>query len=164
VDLAAIGGSALTDARIAVPETPGSGIPVTYVPARNTLFLALALGWAEVAGAEEIFIGVNAVDYSGYPDCRPEFIAAFEQLARLATRTGAEGGRLHIRAPLLALSKAEIIRRGTALGVDYGQTVSCYQANEQAKACGRCDSCRLRREGFAAAGVPDPTRYAAPSA
>jgi 7-cyano-7-deazaguanine synthase len=164
VDLAAIGGSALTDARIAVPETPGSGIPVTYVPARNTLLLALALGWAEVAGAEEIFIGVNAVDYSGYPDCRPEFIAAFEQLARLATRTGVEGGRFHIRAPLLALSKAEIIRRGTALGLDYGETVSCYQANEQAQGCGRCDSCRLRREGFAAAGVPDPTRYAAPSA
>lgn len=161
VDLAAIGGSALTDARIAVPEAPGSGIPVTYVPARNTLFLALALGWAEVAGAEEIFIGVNAVDYSGYPDCRPEFIAAFGALARLATRAGVEGGQMHIRAPLIAMSKAEIIRTGVALGVDYGQTVSCYQANARGEACGRCDSCRLRREGFAAAGVPDPTRYAA---
>ena len=160
VDLAAIGGSALTDTRLAVPEAPTSGIPVTYVPARNTLFLALALGWAEVAGAGEIFIGVNAVDYSGYPDCRPEFIAAFGQLASLATRAGVEGGRFHIRAPLIAMSKAEIIRAGLALGVDYAETVSCYQANERGEACGRCDSCRLRREGFAAAGVVDPTRYA----
>lgn len=161
VDLAAIGGSALTDASIAVPERPGSGIPVTYVPARNTLFLALALGWAEVAGAGDIFIGVNAVDYSGYPDCRPEFIAAFETMARLATRAGVEGGPLRIQAPLVAMSKAEIIRTGMALGVDYAQTVSCYQANVRGEACGRCDSCRLRREGFVAAGVADPTRYAA---
>lgn len=160
VDLAHIGGSALTDPGIAVPEAPTSGIPVTYVPARNTLLLALALGWAEVAGATDIFVGVNAVDYSGYPDCRPEFIAAFEQLARLATRAGVEGSAFHIRAPLISMSKADIIRAGSALGVDYGQTVSCYQANERGEACGRCDSCRLRREGFAAAGVPDPTRYA----
>jgi 7-cyano-7-deazaguanine synthase len=160
VDLAGIGGSALTDSRIAVPQAPASGIPVTYVPARNTLLLALALGWAEVAGASEIFIGVNAVDYSGYPDCRPEFIAAFGQLAQLATRTGVEGGQFHIRAPLIAMSKAQIIRAGMALGVDYGETVSCYQASAQGEACGRCDSCRLRREGFVAAGVPDPTRYA----
>ncbi len=161
VDLAAIGGSALTDSRIAVPEVPTSGIPVTYVPARNTLLLALALGWAEVVGADEIFIGVNAVDYSGYPDCRREFIAAFEQLACLATRAGVEGGRFQIRAPLIAMSKAGIIRAGIALGVDYRETVSCYQANARGEACGRCDSCRLRREGFAAVGVPDPTRYAA---
>ncbi len=160
VDLADIGGSALTDARIAVPEAPTSGIPVTYVPARNTLFLALALGWAEVVNAGEIFIGVNAVDYSGYPDCRPEFIAAFEQLASLATRTGVEGGRFRIRAPLISMSKAEIIRTGTALGVPYAETVSCYQASASGAACGRCDSCRLRRAGFAAAGVADPTRYA----
>lgn len=160
VDLADIGGSALTDARIAVPEGPTDGIPVTYVPARNTLFLSLALGWAEVSDAQDIFIGVNAVDYSGYPDCRPAFIAAFEQLARLATRAGVEGTPLHVRAPLLAMSKAEIIRAGVALGVDYAETVSCYQANARLEACGRCDSCRLRREGFAAAGVPDPTRYA----
>jgi 7-cyano-7-deazaguanine synthase len=160
VDLAAIGGSALTDSRIAVPEQPTPGIPVTYVPARNTLFLALALGWAEVLGAHDIFIGVNAVDYSGYPDCRPEFIAAFEKLALLATRAGVEGGRLRVQAPLVAMSKAQIIRAGTALGVDYGQTVSCYQASKEGEACGRCDSCRLRREGFLAAGVPDPTPYA----
>jgi 7-cyano-7-deazaguanine synthase len=160
VDLADIGGSALTDSRIAVPESSTTGIPVTYVPARNTLFLALALGWAEVTGARDIFIGVNAVDYSGYPDCRPEFISAFEALARLATRAGVEGERLRIQAPLLRMSKAEIIRTGVGLGVDYGQTVSCYQANDQLEACGRCDSCRLRREGFAAAGLPDPTRYA----
>jgi 7-cyano-7-deazaguanine synthase len=160
VDLAAIGGSALTDSRIAVPEQPAPGIPVTYVPARNTLFLALALGWAEVLGAHDIFIGVNAVDYSGYPDCRPEFIAAFEKLALLATRAGVEGGRLRVQAPLVAMSKAQIIRAGTALGVDYGQTVSCYQASKEGEACGRCDSCRLRREGFLAAGVPDPTPYA----
>lgn len=160
VDLAGIGGSALTDARIAVPESPGSGIPVTYVPARNTLFLSLALGWAEVIGAHDLFIGVNAVDYSGYPDCRPEFIRAFETLAGLATRAGVEGGALRIQAPLINLSKAQIIRAGTALGVDYARTVSCYQAREDLSACGRCDSCRLRREGFAAAGMPDPTRYA----
>jgi 7-cyano-7-deazaguanine synthase len=161
VDLAQIGGSALTDMRIAVPQARTAGVPVTYVPARNTLFLALALGWAEVVGAGEIFIGVNAVDYSGYPDCRPEFIAAFEQLAALATRAGVEGGGFRIRAPLIAMSKAEIIRTGIALGVDYGATVSCYQATAHGEACGRCESCRLRREGFAAAGVPDPTRYVA---
>jgi 7-cyano-7-deazaguanine synthase len=161
VDLADIGGSALTDAGIAVPEQPSDGIPATYVPARNTLFLSLALGWAEVAGATDIFIGVNAVDYSGYPDCRPEFIAAFEELAALATRAGVEGRRFSIHAPLLRMSKAQIIRTGVELGIDYGMTVSCYQAGEQGEACGRCDSCRLRREGFRAAGVPDPTRYAA---
>ena len=160
VDLASIGGSALTDSRIAVPETPTIGIPITYVPARNTLFLALALGWAEVLGAQHVFIGVNAVDYSGYPDCRPEFITAFESLARLATKAGVEGARLHIHAPLMAMSKVEIIRAGQALGVDYAQTVSCYQATADGRACGRCDSCRLRREGFQGAGLPDPTRYA----
>jgi len=160
VDLADIGGSALTDSRIAVPESATTGIPVTYVPARNTLFLALALGWAEVTAAQDIFIGVNAVDYSGYPDCRPEFISAFEALARLATRSGVEGVQYRIQAPLIQLSKAEIIRTGVALGVDYSQTVSCYQANEHLQACGRCDSCRLRREGFAAAGMADPTLYA----
>jgi 7-cyano-7-deazaguanine synthase len=160
VDLAAIGGSALTDARIAVPEAPTTGIPITYVPARNTLFLALALGWAEVAGTYHIFIGVNAVDYSGYPDCRPEFIGAFESLARLATRAGVEGAPLRIHAPLMTMSKAQIIRAGQALGVDYAETVSCYQATPEGRACGRCDSCRLRREGFIAAGIADPTRYA----
>jgi len=160
VDLAGIGGSALTDLAVAVPESPGEGIPVTYVPARNTLMLALALGWAEVAGAADIFIGVNAVDYSGYPDCRPEFISAFEQLAGLATRAGVEGTRFRIHAPLIRLSKAQIIREGLRLGLDYSETVSCYQADADLQACGRCDSCRLRREGFAAAGVPDPTRYA----
>lgn len=160
VDLAAIGGSALTDSRIAVPETPTIGIPITYVPARNTLFLALALGWAEVLSAQHIFIGVNAVDYSGYPDCRPEFISAFELLARLATRAGVEGARFRIHAPLMAMSKAGIIRTGQALGVDYAETVSCYQATPSGAACGLCDSCRLRREGFLAAGVVDPTRYA----
>jgi 7-cyano-7-deazaguanine synthase len=159
VDLAAIGGSALTDSRIAVPQAATTGIPITYVPARNTLFLSLALGWAEVLGAPHIFIGVNAVDYSGYPDCRPQFITAFESLARLATRAGVEGGNLRIHAPLMAMSKAEIIRAGQALGVDYGQTVSCYQATASGTACGVCDSCRLRREGFLAAGVADPTRY-----
>jgi 7-cyano-7-deazaguanine synthase len=161
VDLADIGGSALTDHSMQVPEQPTSGIPVTYVPARNTLLLALALGWAEVLDAYSIFIGVNAVDYSGYPDCRPEFIAAFERLAQLATRAGVEGARFAIEAPLVQKSKAEIIRAGIALGVDYSMTVSCYQANERGEACGRCDSCRLRREGFIAAGVPDPTHYAA---
>jgi len=160
IDLAAFGGSALTDPRIDVPEQASGGIPVTYVPARNTVFLSLALAWAEVLGARDIFIGVNAVDYSGYPDCRPEFIAAFEQLANLATRAGVEGAeRIRIRTPLIELSKAAIIRRGTALGVDYGATISCYKADATGRACGRCDSCRLRRDGFAAAQLPDPTHY-----
>jgi 7-cyano-7-deazaguanine synthase len=155
-----IGGSALTDASIAVPEGPTTGIPVTYVPARNTVMLALALAWAEVLGARDLFIGVNAIDYSGYPDCRPEFIEAFERMANLATRAGVEGARLQVHAPLQILSKADIVRRGAALGVDYAQTVSCYQADAEGLACGRCDACRLRREGFLAAGIPDPTRYA----
>ena len=159
IDFAGIGGSALTDPSIAVPEQASAGIPVTYVPARNTVFLALALGWAEVLGAGEIFVGVNAVDYSGYPDCRPAFIAAFERLARLATKVGVEGGTLAVRAPLIELSKAGIIARGVELGVDYGLTISCYQPDREGRACGRCDSCRLRRAGFAAAGVPDPTVY-----
>ena len=159
VDLAGIGGSALTERSIEVPTTSTTGIPVTYVPARNTIFLALALGWAEVVGAESIFVGVNAVDYSGYPDCRPEFIAAFERLAQLATRAGVEGGRLRIEAPLIDLSKADIIRAGQALGVDFSRTVSCYQADGQGRACGRCDSCRLRAAGFEVAGMADPTRY-----
>ena len=160
IDLALFGGSALTDPGIAVPEAPGPGIPVTYVPARNTVFLSLALAWSEVLGAHDIFIGVNAVDYSGYPDCRPAFVAAFERMANLATRAGVEDAvPLRIRTPLIDLSKAEIIRRGQALGVDFALTVSCYQADADGRACGRCDSCRLRRAGFAAAGVPDPTRY-----
>ncbi|MDE2219612.1 MAG: 7-cyano-7-deazaguanine synthase QueC [Gammaproteobacteria bacterium] len=159
VDLGALGGSALTDAAIAVPEHATSGIPVTYVPARNTVLLSLALAWAEVLGARHLVIGVNAVDYSGYPDCRPEFIAAFQQLARLATRAGVEGGALRIHAPLQHWSKERIIREGLRLGVDYALTVSCYQADEAGRACGRCDSCRLRREGFRSAGVADPTRY-----
>jgi 7-cyano-7-deazaguanine synthase len=159
VDLAGIGGSALTDTTIAVPESPTTGIPVTYVPARNTIMLSLALGWAEVLGAGDIFIGVNAVDFSGYPDCRPEFIAAFARLATLATKAGVEGQPYRIQAPLISLSKAEIIREGLRLGVDYALTVSCYQADGDGRACGKCDSCRLRREGFAAAGVSDPTRY-----
>lgn len=161
LDLGTIGGSALTDSRIAVPEveSPDSCIPVTYVPARNTVFLSIALGWAEVLGAQAIYIGVNAVDYSGYPDCRPEYIQAFQSMANLATRIGVEGGHLEVRAPLIQLSKGQIIRRGLALGVDYAQTVSCYQATEDGRACGRCDSCRLRRNGFAEAGVADPTRY-----
>ncbi len=159
IGLDSIGGSALTDSAIDVPETMGEGIPVTYVPARNTVFLSLALGWAEVLGAHDIFIGVNAVDYSGYPDCRPRFIAAFEKLANLATKEGVEGRPFHIHTPLIDLTKAEIIRRGTALGVDYGLTVSCYQANGAGEACGVCDSCRLRAKGFAEAGVPDPTPY-----
>ena len=160
IDLAAFGGSALTDPGIAVPEQASSGIPVTYVPARNTVFLSLALAWAEVLGANDIFIGVNAVDYSGYPDCRPQFIAAFERLANLATRAGVESAEwMRIRTPLIDLSKAEIIRRGTTLGVDFGATVSCYKADAAGRACGRCDSCRLRRDGFAAAQLPDPTRY-----
>jgi len=159
LDLQSIGGSALTDERIAVPEQAGEGIPVTYVPARNTIFLSIALGWAEVLEAQELFIGVNAVDYSGYPDCRPEYIAAYEQMANLATRSGVEGKKLRIQAPLMHWSKGEIIRRGAELGVDYGLTVSCYQANAAGEARGRCDSCRLRRAGFAEAGVADPTRY-----
>jgi 7-cyano-7-deazaguanine synthase len=159
VDLAGIGGSALTDPNVLVPETQVHGIPVTYVPARNTLLLSLALGWAEVVGAADIFVGVNAVDYSGYPDCRPEFIAAFEHLTRLATKAGVEGTSFKIQAPLIAMSKADIIRAGRDLGVDYGMTVSCYQASADGSACGRCDSCRLRAAGFAAAHLPDPTRY-----
>jgi len=159
VDLTMIGGSALTDPSIPVPETPSDGIPVTYVPARNSLLLVLALGWAEVLGARDIFIGVNALDYSGYPDCRPAFIRAFQSLADLATKAGVEGRGFHIRAPLIEMTKAEIIRRGAELGVDYGLTVSCYQADDQGRACGVCDSCRLRAEGFRTARVPDPTRY-----
>jgi 7-cyano-7-deazaguanine synthase len=159
IDLAGIGGSALTDAAIAVPETPGQGIPVTYVPARNTVFLALALGWAEVLGAIEIHVGVNAVDYSGYPDCRPEFIAAFEQLAQRATKAGVEGRRIRIVAPLMKFTKADIIRKGLALGVDYALTSSCYQPDPAGRACGRCDSCRIRLAGFEAAGAADPVPY-----
>jgi 7-cyano-7-deazaguanine synthase len=159
VDLAGIGGSALTDPSIAVPEQPTSGIPVTYVPARNTMMLALALGWAEVLAARDIFIGVNFLDYSGYPDCRPEFLAAFEQLAARATKAGVEGHPCRINAPLITLSKADIIREGARLGVDFATTVSCYQAEADGRACGRCDSCRIRQSGFAAAGIPDPTCY-----
>jgi 7-cyano-7-deazaguanine synthase len=159
IDLRDIGGSALTDNSIDVPVEPVEGIPVTYVPARNTVFLALALGWAEVIGAQAIFIGVNAVDYSGYPDCRPEFISAFEKTANLATKAGVEGSPFHIRTPLIDLTKAEIIHKGMALGVNYGQTVSCYAADAQGRACGRCDSCRLRAAGFKASGVADPTKY-----
>ena len=159
LDLTQIGGSALTDTGIEVPRQPVEGIPVTYVPARNTIFLSIALGWAEVLGAWDLFIGVNAVDYSGYPDCRPEYIQAFQRLTQLATRAGVEGGRFRVRAPLIEMSKADIIRTGIGLGVDYGQTLSCYAADEAGRACGRCDSCRLRSHGFAAAGVEDPTRY-----
>ena len=169
VDLAGIGGSALTDPDIAVPESPATGIPSTgmpstgipstYVPARNTLLLALALGWAEVLEAEAVFVGVNAVDYSGYPDCRPAFVAAFNEVARLGTRAGIEGRPVTVLAPLVTMTKAQIIQSGIALGVDYAMTVSCYQADAVGAACGRCESCRLRREGFAAAGVPDPTLY-----
>jgi 7-cyano-7-deazaguanine synthase len=159
LDLSTIGGSALTDVSIAVPTSPSKGIPSTYVPARNTLFLAMALGWAEVLDAQDIFIGINAVDYSGYPDCRPEFIQAFEGLANLATRAGVEGRPFHFHTPLLYLSKAEIIRSGLALGVDYALTVSCYSADARGRACGLCDSCRLRKQGFREAGVPDPTAY-----
>ena len=159
VGLGAIGGSALTDDAIDVPETPTQGIPVTYVPARNTIFLSIALGYAETLGARDIFIGANAVDYSGYPDCRPAFIEAFEALANVATKAGVEGERFHIHAPLMALHKSEIIREGYRLGVDYSLTVSCYQADEQGRACGKCDSCRLRAQGFAEAGTSDPTRY-----
>jgi 7-cyano-7-deazaguanine synthase len=160
VDLGALGGSALTDTRIAVPEQASSGIPVTYVPARNTVMLSLALAWAEVLDARAIVIGVNAVDYSGYPDCRPEYMAAFARMAQLATRAGVEGRGLQVLAPLQHWSKAQIITEGTRLGVDYSLTVSCYQADGEGRACGRCDSCRLRREGFAGAGLADPTRYA----
>lgn len=159
LNLNGIGGSALTDSSIAVPEAPTEGIPSTYVPARNTVFLALALGWAEVLEARDIFIGVNAVDYSGYPDCRPEFVEAFERMANLATRAGVQGQSFSIRAPLQQMSKAEIIQVGMSLGVDYALTVSCYQADNDGRACGKCDSCRLRAAGFVAAGVPDATRY-----
>lgn len=159
LNLNGIGGSALTDTSIAVPETLEAGIPVTYVPARNTVFLALALGWAEVLGARDIFIGVNAVDYSGYPDCRPEFIAAFETMANLATKAGVEGQGFRIQAPLQMMSKGEIVQAGMRHGVDYGLTVSCYQADDDGRACGKCDSCRLRAAGFAEAAVADPTRY-----
>ena len=159
VDLAHIGGSALTDTAIAVPESPAEGIPVTYVPARNTMMLSLALAWAEVLAARDIFIGVNAVDYSGYPDCRPEFIAAFETLAGLATKAGVEGQRCRVHTPLIEWSKARIVEEGMRLGVDYSLTLSCYQPDAQGRACGRCDSCRLRKAGFAAAQVADPTSY-----
>ncbi|WP_445365526.1 7-cyano-7-deazaguanine synthase QueC [Microbulbifer sp. ANSA001] len=159
LDLRAIGGSALTDDSIEVPEEETAGIPVTYVPARNTVFLSIALGWAEVLGAQDIFVGVNAVDYSGYPDCRPEYIDAYEKMANLATRAGVEGHKLSIRAPLMQMSKADIVREGTRLGVDYSLTVSCYQARPDGAACGRCDSCRLRAAGFADAGLEDPTVY-----
>ncbi len=161
MDLAMFGGSALTDVGMAIPEIPAEGIPATYVPARNTIMLSVALAWAEVLKSAAIFIGVNAVDYSGYPDCRPEYIAAFETMANLATKAGVEGKRLHIHAPLIQLSKAEIIQLGTRLGVDYGMTVSCYQADSSGRACGVCDSCRLRRLGFQQAEIPDPTRYRA---
>lgn len=166
VDLGQFGGSALTDAGIAVPigGVESGAIPVTYVPARNTVMLSLSLAWAEVLGAGDIFIGVNAVDYSGYPDCRPEFISAFENMANIATKAGVEGARLRIHAPLMTLGKAEIIRRGVELGVDYGQTVSCYQADPNGRACGLCDACRLRRAGFEEAGIDDPTPYQQPQA
>ncbi|BBO99957.1 7-cyano-7-deazaguanine synthase QueC [Sulfuriferula nivalis] len=159
MDLTMFGGSSLTDNNIAVPEMPSEGIPSTYVPARNTIMLSIALAWAEVLNSKAIFIGVNAVDYSGYPDCRPDYIAAFERMANLATRAGVEGQDLHIHAPLMRLSKAEIIQLGTQLGVDYASTVSCYQADEQGRACGVCDSCRLRQQGFEQAGIADATRY-----
>jgi len=160
LDLRGFGGSALTDSGIPVPVAgTGAGIPLTYVPARNTIMLSLALAWAEVLGSQDIFVGVNAVDYSGYPDCRPEYIRAFEAMANLATKAAVEGHRLQIHAPLIDLTKAEIIRRGAELGVDYGLTVSCYQADAQGRACGQCDSCRLRRAGFEAAGIADPTPY-----
>lgn len=161
IDLTGFGGSALTDNNIAVPQQPSVGIPSTYVPARNTIMLSLALAWAEVLHAQDIFIGVNAVDYSGYPDCRPAYIDAFEKMANLATKSAIEGAPLHLHAPLLHLTKAEIIRLGDTLGVDYALTVSCYQADEAGRACGMCDSCRLRRAGFEAAGVSDPTIYRA---
>ncbi|CAM2931678.1 MULTISPECIES: 7-cyano-7-deazaguanine synthase QueC [Pseudomonas] len=159
LNLNGIGGSALTDSSIDVPEAPTEGIPVTYVPARNTVFLSLALGWAEVLNARDIFIGVNAVDYSGYPDCRPEFVESFERMANLATKAGVEGHGFRIQAPLQNLSKADIVKAGVRLGVDYSLTVSCYQADNDGRACRKCDSCRLRAEGFQAAGITDPTRY-----
>lgn len=159
IDLSDIGGSALTDHRIAVPDAPTEGIPITYVPARNTVFLALALAWAEVLEARDIYIGVNAVDYSGYPDCRPAFIDAFARLARVATRAGVEGAEFEVHTPLIEMSKAQIVAEGTRLGVDFAETVSCYQADAEGRACGVCDSCRFRAAGFAQAGVPDPTRY-----
>lgn len=159
LDLAQIGGSALTDKNIAVPEAKSEGIPITYVPARNTIFLSYALAWAEVLDISDIFIGVNAVDYSGYPDCRPEYIAAFENMARLATKAGVEGNPFKIHTPLIQLSKSDIIKSGTELGVDYSITVSCYQADDQGRACGVCDSCRFRKEGFSEALIPDPTIY-----
>ncbi len=161
LDLTGWGGSALTDASIAVPTVPTGGVPVTYVPARNTIFLSIALAWAETLGAANIFAGMNAVDYSGYPDCRPEYVAAFQAMARLATRAGIEGVPLTIHTPIIHMSKAEIVREGMRLGVDYAMTVSCYQADVEGRACGVCDSCRLRREGFVSAGIADPTRYAA---
>jgi 7-cyano-7-deazaguanine synthase len=159
LDLATIGGSALTDTNIKVPEHETSGIPITYVPARNTVFLSIALGWAEVIGADDIFVGVNAVDYSGYPDCRPDYIAAFEQMANLATKAGVEGNKLTIHAPLIKMTKGQIITVGIDYGVDYSATISCYQAAADGTACGVCDSCRLRKQGFLEAGVKDPTRY-----
>ncbi len=159
IDLTQIGGSALTDSKIDVPNSPTKGIPITYVPARNTMFLSYALAWAEVIGSSDIFIGVNAVDYSGYPDCRPEYIEAYEKLAALATKAGVEGVGFKIHAPLIKLSKSEIIKEGLALGVDFSQTVSCYQANDMGFACGLCDSCMFRKEGFDSAGVSDPTKY-----
>jgi 7-cyano-7-deazaguanine synthase len=159
IPIGQFGGSALTDQSIAIPEDGGEGIPITYVPARNTIFLSLALGWAEVIEADAIFIGVNAVDYSGYPDCRPEYIEAFQQVISLATRRTVEGSDIRLEAPLIALTKAEIIQRGTALGVNYALTVSCYQADAEGAACGACDACRIRADGFAAAGLADPTRY-----
>ena len=159
LDLTGWGGSALTDSQIAVPTLPTSGIPITYVPARNTIFLSLALAWAEVLNAPNIFAGMNAVDYSGYPDCRPDYVTAFQTMARLATRAGVEGVPLTIHTPIMQMGKADIVREGTRLGVDYRLTVSCYQADSDGKACGACDSCRLRREGFHAAGITDPTRY-----
>lgn len=161
IDLTAIGGSALTDTTIAVPKQHQDGIPITYVPARNTVFLSIALGWAEVLEADAIYVGVNAVDYSGYPDCRPEYIAAFETMANLATKTGIEGNKLTIETPLIDLSKQAIIEKGISLGVDYSLTVSCYQADSEGRACGECDSCRFRHEGFMQAGIADPTRYQA---
>lgn len=164
LDLGAIGGSALTDSTIAVPEEASVGIPITYVPARNTIFLSIALGWAEVLGANDIFIGVNAVDYSGYPDCRPDYIAAYEKMANLATKVGTEGQKLSIRTPLINLTKGEIVKKGLSLGVDYSLTVSCYQADARGAACGKCDSCRLRRQGFLSLNMEDPTVYQASKA
>ncbi|ABE50602.1 7-cyano-7-deazaguanine synthase QueC [Methylobacillus flagellatus] len=160
LDLSVFGGSALTDASIAVPEVPSEGIPVTYVPARNTIMLSLALAWAEVLEARDIFIGVNALDYSGYPDCRGEYVHAFQAMANLATKSAVEGRTIAIHAPLIDMTKADIVTQGTSLGVDYSLTVSCYQADDEGRACGVCDSCRLRRQGFVAAGLADPTRYA----